>query len=182
MQETEDIRKTISELNDCATAHERTAGGCRAEARRLRTAADALDRQLKAQEALMPDAAAPLYGVPAAGAGALNAARLTPARITTDPADPAIAVIEPSGMQAKYLVLSEEERKKGFVRPLRRAYIHIKCGAETKMGLALCETYARQPNFYGGTFCAACSAHFNLIGDDGKRQFHWVEDGAGVGE
>ena len=101
--------------------------------------------------------------------------------ITTDPNDPGLQNILPSGQQEKYLVLSEEERKKGFVRPLRRAYIHVKCGGRTDMGWALCETYSRNPQFYGGTFCAICGAHFPLV-IDGKRQFHWVEDGKGVGE
>lgn len=102
--------------------------------------------------------------------------------LTTDPNDPALQKIEPSGMQEKYLVLSEEERAKGFVRPLRRAYRHLKCGAVTTMGLALCETYARDPSFYNGTYCASCGTHFRLIDTEGKRAFLWDEDGKGVGE
>lgn len=82
--------------------------------------------------------------------------------LTTDRNDPCLHVIEPNGMQRCYLVLSEEERGKGFVRPVRRAYIHFKCGSVTTMGLALCETYARDPKFYGGTFCVHCGAHFDL--------------------
>lgn len=101
--------------------------------------------------------------------------------LTNDPNDPCIQKILPSGQQACYLVLSDEERKKGFVRPVRRSYIHKKCGGETTMGLALCETYARDPHFYGGTFCAFCGTHFNLV-ENGERQFHWKEDGQGVGE
>lgn len=101
--------------------------------------------------------------------------------LTTDPNDEGIKKILPSGQQEKYLVLSEEERKKGFVRPLRRKYKHVACGTVTTMGLALCETYARDPHFYGGTFCAGCGNHFNLV-KDGVRQFHWDEDGQGVGE
>lgn len=101
--------------------------------------------------------------------------------LTTDPNDPGLSKILPNGQQEKYIILSEEERKKGFVRPLRRSYTHVACGTRTNMGLVLCETYARQPDFYGGTFCAGCQKHFNLL-IDGKRQFHWVEDGKGVGE
>lgn len=74
-----------------------------------------------------------------------------------------------------YLVLSEEERKKGFVRPLRRAYIHTTCGALTTMGLPLCETYARDPKFYGATYCCACHQHFPVA------EFTWDEDGEVVG-
>ena len=33
--------------------------------------------------------------------------------------------LRPDGQQKTYLVLSEEERAKGFVRPVRRSYIHV---------------------------------------------------------
>jgi len=100
--------------------------------------------------------------------------------LTTDENDPGLKEIRSDGQQEKYIVLSEEERAKGFVRPVRRSYIHKKCGGNTKMGLALAETYAREPSFYGGTFCAICGDHFDLL-KDGERQFEW-EDGTGVGE
>lgn len=64
-------------------------------------------------------------------------------------------------MQKAYVVLSEDERAKGFVRPYRDAYVH-KCGVVTKMGHAIAETYARDPKFYDATFCAGCKAHFPL--------------------
>ena len=83
-------------------------------------------------------------------------------------------------MQEKYLVLSDEERAKGFIRPVRRSYIHNDCGSLTKMGQELAETYARKPSFYTGTFCVACAKHFNLVAD-GIRQFKW-KDGTNVGE
>jgi hypothetical protein len=73
----------------------------------------------------------------------------------------------PSGQQKGYVVLSAEERAKGFVRPVRRTYRHTTCGTTTKMGLALAETYARDPAFYSGTFCVQCRAHFPL------DQFVW---------
>lgn len=90
--------------------------------------------------------------------------------LTTDRNDPCLDVTQDNGMQACYLVLSEEERAKGFVRPVRRAYLHLKCGAVTKMGQALAETYARDPKFYGGTFCSNCGGHFP-VGEDGE--FVW---------
>ena len=76
-----------------------------------------------------------------------------------------------------YLVLSEDERAKGFVRPVRRSYIHEVCGAETTMGVALAETYARDPRFYGATFCCRCSMH-RPVGAAGE--FVWL-DGTKVG-
>lgn len=83
-----------------------------------------------------------------------------------------------SGQQRGYVVLSEEERAKGFVRPVRRTYTHQKCGAETTMGQALAETYARQPSFYSGTFCCACRNHFP-VGEDGE--FVWTGTAEKVG-
>jgi hypothetical protein len=80
--------------------------------------------------------------------------------LTTDRNDPGLGRIGPDGQQETYLVLSEEERAKGFVRPVRRSYVHDTCGAMTTMGRALAETYARDPKFYGGTFCATCGDHF----------------------
>lgn len=74
------------------------------------------------------------------------------------------------GQQEGYVVLAEEERAKGFVRPLRRSYKHLKCGVVTTIGQTIAETYARDPYFYSGTFCAGCGAHF-LVGEDGE--FVW---------
>lgn len=79
--------------------------------------------------------------------------------------------IDPAtGQQKGYVVLSAEERAKGFVRPVRQSYVHDRCGAVTTMGLALAETYARDPGFYSGTFCCSCRAHFP-VGADGE--FTW---------
>lgn len=96
--------------------------------------------------------------------------------LTTDPNDPDIGHgVGGEGQHKKYLVLSEAERKKGFVRPLRRSYVHTKCGAETRMGLALCETYARDPKFYGATFCVKCNTHLPV------GEFRWAADNEVVG-
>ena len=48
--------------------------------------------------------------------------------LTTDPNDPRLCRgidNEPSPQCETYLVLSEEERAKGFVRPVRTSYIHV---------------------------------------------------------
>ncbi|KAB2937393.1 hypothetical protein [Hyphomicrobium sp.] len=82
-----------------------------------------------------------------------------------------------TGQQKGYVVLSAEERAKGFVRPVRRTYVHSKCGVATTMGQAIAETYARQPDFYSGTFCVGCRPHFP-VGEDGE--FVW-DDGSKVG-
>lgn len=70
--------------------------------------------------------------------------------------------IKPNGQQKDYVILSEEERAKGFVRPVRKAYVHDKCGVRTVMALSIAETYARDPKFYSGTFCCGCRSHFPL--------------------
>jgi hypothetical protein len=94
--------------------------------------------------------------------------------LTSDPNDPRLKHFtgpEKPGPQAEvYLVLSEEERAKGFVRPYRDAYKHKKCGTVTTMGRALSETYARNPKFYGATYCVQCSAHFPV------NEFLWMEN------
>ena len=121
---------------------------------------------------------------------------------------------EPVQQASVYLALSEEERAKGFVRPVRTSYIHVGlaepdppledfsaemlaekpwlvntpyvkwqptpdhptsigrywtqeevdkigkgCGVVTTMGRVLAETYAREPGFYGATYCCGCSMH-----------------------
>lgn len=143
--------------------------------------------------------------------------------LTTDPDDPRLRVTTPTGQHATYLVLSDAERARGFVRPVRRAYRHVGiagpryplreltdeeherydrygyvrfeaypsaalpttgrywtqarldaigkgCGAVTTMGHVIAETYARDPRFYGATFCVGCGTHLP-VGADGE--FVW---------
>lgn len=116
---------------------------------------------------------------------------MTDPKITLTDGSPVTAdhrEIDPrTGQQKGYVVLSAEERAKGFVRPYRDSYVHVGvggsevdpndprksglkppgCGALTRMGRAIAETYARDPSFYNGTFCVGCKAHFPL------DQFVW---------
>ena len=79
------------------------------------------------------------------------------------PITPEHREIDPTtGMQKGYVVLSDEEQAKGFVRPVRFTYLHKRCGTTTTMGRKIAETYARDPSFYSGTFCCECRAHFPL--------------------
>lgn len=129
-----------------------------------------------------------------------------------------------TGQQKAYVVLSAEERAKGYARPVRRTYRHVGtappeyslrdltseeherygkfgyikyetypdspeiaavgkywtqaeldkintgCGATTTMGQTLAETYARDPSFYGGTFCCACNTHYPV------DEFVWLDN------
>lgn len=89
-----------------------------------------------------------------------------------------------SGQQKDYVVLSPEERAKGFVRPVRASYVHVGldpvtkgsvlikpgikgCGIRTSMAQNIAETYARDPKFYSGTFCCSCREHRPL------EEFYW---------
>lgn len=85
---------------------------------------------------------------------------------------------EPSGMNKSYLVLSQDELDKGFVRPVRLSYIHTTCGAETTMALKIAETYARNPGFYGSTYCVKCQMH-RPVGENGE--FVWTDTDQKVG-
>lgn len=140
---------------------------------------------------------------------------------------PAPAPIDPSsGQHEAYWILSDEERAKGFVRPVRSSYRHVgipgptyalrdltedeqrdhaqfgyvkfeaypdsrspvtgqfwtrerlnavgrACGGVTSMGRAIAETYARNPGFYGETFCATCRQHLR-VGAGGE--FIWLDE------
>ena len=105
-----------------------------------------------------------------------------------------------TGQHDGYIVLCPVERAKGFVRPYRDRYKHVGrletiitdgreksgqahgfthrvggCGGVTTMGRSLSETYARDPKFYGATFCINCNAHYPV------DQFVWTADGEQVG-
>jgi hypothetical protein len=97
---------------------------------------------------------------------------------TDDRNDPGLRDTRPDGMQRKYLVLSAAERAKGFVRPVRRTYLHQVCGMETTIGQAIAETYARNPAFYSGTYCTTCGTHCP-VGADGE--FVWADSDDKVG-
>lgn len=96
---------------------------------------------------------------------------------TSDPNDPRLGHgvdEEPREQHDTYLVLSDEERAKGFVRPYRDAYKHLPCGSVTTMGRPIAETYARQPDFYGATYCVACRMHKPL------SEFRWIDPATGM--
>lgn len=153
---------------------------------------------------------------------------------TSDRNDPRLthgADDAPVPMAEVYLVLSDEERAKGFVRPYRDRYKHVgpegprfpvrdltpdeaerhagrgyvkfeeyppddlpktgrfwtqlqldaaangACGTETRMAQSIAETYARNPQFYGATYCCGCQMH-RPVGEHGE--FDWL-DGSKVG-
>ncbi len=139
--------------------------------------------------------------------------------------------LKPNGQQKGYVVLSDEQRARGFVRPVRRSYVHVgkpaptnlrdltddeqrryaqygyvkyeeyppgrsavcgrfwtqpeldalgkHCGAVTTMSPAIAETYARDPQFYGGTFCCGCGAHFP-VGETGEFVWEGTDERVGT--
>ena len=86
--------------------------------------------------------------------------------------------LDESGMQKDYLILSNEELAKGFKRPVRMTYKHARCQTTTTMAKKIAETFARDPKYYGGTYCAHCNSHFP-VGEDGE--FTWFDGGSKVG-
>lgn len=98
--------------------------------------------------------------------------------LTDDPSDPRLtrgADEAPTDQAEVYLVLSEAERARGFVRPVRQSYVHDTCGGETRMALEIAETYARNPGFYGATYCVHCRMHLPVA------EFRWSYGGGQVG-
>jgi len=117
---------------------------------------------------------------------------------TDNPDDPRLTHgvdAEPTEQADVYLVLSDAEREKGFTRPVRRTYSHWYmadgspvptgpwvslprglegCGAATTMSDGIAETYARDPKFYGSTYCVGCGKHLPV------SEFIW-NDGSVVG-
>lgn len=96
------------------------------------------------------------------------------------PADNSHTALKEDGQQRDYVVLSAEERAKGFLKPVRTSYLHaypsemdrkVGCGAQTRMGISIAETFAREPSFYSGTFCVGCGVHRPL------KEFTWLPDG-----
>lgn len=145
--------KTAAQLRKEADAFHSRANRLNDEAARLERKEAA--EKLRANEAIPVDR---------------NAQRLTSGHPV--PADRSHTELTPSGQQKAYVVLSDAERSKGFVRPVRDAYRHLTCGKITTMGRELSETYARDPYFYSGTFCSTCRGHFP-VGEDGE--FTWYE-------
>jgi hypothetical protein len=124
------------------------------------------DRASQAAEAVIAEAARPIKPAPVTG------------KLTTDRNDPRLthgSDDAPVPQADAYLVLSEQERAKGFVRPYRDAYKHDTCGTVTTMGRALSETYARDPKFYGATYCCKCQMH-KPVGE-----FRWYEMDGSIG-
>lgn len=92
----------------------------------------------------------------------VKARLVTVARLTSDPSDPDLTRgvdDEPTPQAQAYLILSDEERARGFIRPVRRTYFHEVCGTTTTMAVPIAETYARRPDFYGATYCVRCGRH-----------------------
>lgn len=91
------------------------------------------------------------------------------------PVTPDHKELKDNGQQKDYVVLSKDERGKGFVRPVRYSYTHKVCGVVTKMNKEIAETYARVPYFYSGTFCVGCIKHLPV------SEFTWDGTDEAVG-
>lgn len=101
--------------------------------------------------------------------------------LTEDPNDPRLTRgVDPEGSKVPqaeaYLVLPPSTE---FIRPVRTAYVHLKCGTVTHMAQRLAETYARQPDFYGATYCAYCRNH-RPVGADGEFVWDGTDEKVGT--
>lgn len=149
-------------------------------------------------------------------------------RLTTDPTDLRLTHgtgTHPTPQAEAYLVLSQEEIDKGFVRPYRDSYRHVGpqpryalrdltdeekldphrqnyakfetypgsdapctgrywtqeqldnkgCFGVTTMNSSISATYARNPKFYGGTYCTRCAKHLPV------EEFVWLEANGTMG-
>jgi hypothetical protein len=94
--------------------------------------------------------------------------------LTTDPKHPDLgrgSDEKPVEQNKVYLVLSADDLAKGFVKPFRSSYKHLTCSTTTKMAHEIAATYARDPWFYGSTYCVHCCMHRPL------SEFIWEPDG-----
>lgn len=96
--------------------------------------------------------------------------------LTTNAADSRLGKKGEDGQMETYFVLSEEERTKGFVRPVRTTYIHTTCGQATSMATEIAESFAKDPKMYSQTFCSKCKDHLPV------SEFIWKGTNVMVGE
>jgi len=71
------------------------------------------------------------------------------------------------------------EAQIGLGRYWTAAQLKSGCGKVTTMGRALAETYARDPEFYSGTFCATCRKHFD-VGPHGEFVWEGTDERVGT--
>lgn len=140
--------------------------------------------------------------------------------------------LKADGQQKGYVVLTDAERRRGFVRPVRLTYRHVGaagpqnplrdltpdeqrqtegcgyvkfedyppnpdgrigrywtqaqldkvgegCGTTTSMSRDIAETYARDPRFYGSTFCVRCGTHLP-VGAGGEFVWEGTDERVGT--
>lgn len=79
---------------------------------------------------------------------------------------------KPDGQYENHPTNTEGE----YVAPIRRTYIHKSCGVATKIGMEIAETYAKNPKYYGRTFCVGCHSYFPV------SEFYWEIDDVTLGD
>lgn len=100
--------------------------------------------------------------------------------MTTDPNDPRLRQYREDGQQQTHIIMNDAERKlAGFIRPVRTAYKHEKCGTVTSMPRSFAETYAVDPTFYGATFCVGCRGYFP-VGANGEFVWDGTDEKVGT--
>lgn len=79
------------------------------------------------------------------------------------------------GQYENYPTVDEGE----FEQKPRKTYIHQDCGKATTMSAELAESVARDPTYYGKTFCAECGEHVPVDEVEWEDGSNWVVDEGG---
>ena len=90
-------------------------------------------------------------------------------RITSDPTDAGLGRALMNGQNESYLVLSEEERAKGFVRPIRTAYTHAGVQPRYPVRNLTPEELERHGNMNMWLMKSIQKANLRLLADSGHR-------------
>lgn len=72
-------------------------------------------------------------------------------------------------------ILTDKERDRGYVRPVRQTYTHKKCGKDTMLAIALAQGFAGDLSFLREAYCTTCGKHFPV------SDFLWEETEEEVG-
>jgi hypothetical protein len=77
------------------------------------------------------------------------------------------------GQQTDYATLPEEEREDGDLTGVPTVYVHLKCGAGTRMPEEIVRSYLKNPYLYSSdsTFCTGCGDHVP------DAECEWVDTG-----
>lgn len=94
-------------------------------------------------------------------------------RVVIRRGDPDYKHEELAGMEHPhgYHIHDDADESGPFLRPIRKSYRHILCGAITRISDTVAKNYARNPKHYSGTVCVHCGSVYPVAG------FWWQDEG-----